>query len=247
VECWEASPERRDERLTTYTREGRIVRIAFLLVLFAGTLSAADSPTDDEKKTIEALVKLGGKATIDANLPSNGRIVVTFTEITDTTLTTLKKHTQVGAITVLDAKKCTEKGYANLKELPHLRRLVLAASVQTPKTVPLLAECAELRQLALAAAGLSDAEVVPLKKLKNLEMLDLSDNATITDKAMTTVKELERLEVLYFSNTQVGDRGLYELKPLDGLRTIYATNTKVTAEAAMKFADEMPNLRQVRR
>ena len=223
------------------------MRIAFLLLAMAGTLQAADAPTDDEKKSIDALAKLGGKASIDTGLHADARIAVTFTEITDTTLAAIKKHTHVGALTALDAKKCSEKGYAGLKELPQLRRLVLSSSVQTPKTMAQLAECAELRSLALPAGGVSDGELTAVKKLKHLEMLDVSDNAAITDKAMATVKELERLEILYFSNTLVSDRGLFELKALDGLRTVYATNTKVTADGAMKFADEMPNLRQVRR
>ena len=223
------------------------MRIAFLLLAMAGTLRAADAPTDDEKKSIDALVKLGGKASLDTGLHADARIAVTFTEVTDATLAAIKKHPHVGALTALDAKKCSEKGYAGLKELPHLRRLVLSSSVQTTKTVALLAECAELRSLAVPAGGLTDAELVAVKTLKHLEMLDVSDNAAVTDKAMATVKELERLEILYVSNTAVSDRGLFELKPLDGLRTVYATNTKVTADGARTFADEMPNLRQVRR
>ena len=223
------------------------MRTAFLVLAMVGTLRAADAPTDDERKTIEALVKLGGKPSVDVNLPAAARVAVTFNEVTDATLAAIKKHARVGSLAALDAKKCTEKGYAGLKDLPHLRRLVLSSSVQTAKTVALLAECAELRQLALPAGGVSDDELVAVKKLKHLEMLDVSENAAITDKAMATVKELERLEILYVSNTAVSDRGLFELKPLDGLRTVYAANTKVTADGAAKFADEMPNLRQVRR
>jgi hypothetical protein len=222
------------------------VRIALFLCAMVGTVQTTESPTADEKKTIDALVKLGGKASIDPSLSPDARVVVTFTEISDTTVAAVKKHTQVGALTALDAKKCTEKSYTALKDLPHLRRLVLSSSVQSAKTVALLAECPELRHLALPAGGLTDAELAPVKKLKHLELLDLSDNA-VTDKAVATVKELERLEIFYFSNTQITDRGLFELKGLDGLRAVYAANTKVTAEGAAKFADMMPNLRQVRR
>jgi hypothetical protein len=64
---------------------------------------------------------------------------------------------------------------------------------------------------------------------------------------MQTVKGFERLQVLYLANTSIGDAGLAELKVLDGLRTLNVGNTKVTAEAADKFADDMPNLRTVRR
>jgi hypothetical protein len=64
---------------------------------------------------------------------------------------------------------------------------------------------------------------------------------------MATVKTLERLQALYLGKTSITDKGLMELKTLDGLRVLSVVSTKVTGEAAEKFADEMPNLRQVRR
>ena len=113
--------------------------------------------------------------------------------------------------------------------------------------VSAIGQCKELRYLALTGCGVTDAELVPLKKLTLLEHLTLSDNPKITDKGMSSVKPLDRLQVLYLSNTAITDKGLAELKVLDGLRTLNVTNTKVTADAAEKFTEDMPNLRVVRR
>ena len=64
---------------------------------------------------------------------------------------------------------------------------------------------------------------------------------------MQTVKRFERLQALYLANTSLTDKGLRELKGLDGLRTLNVANSKITADAAEKFVDEMPNLRGIRR
>jgi hypothetical protein len=64
---------------------------------------------------------------------------------------------------------------------------------------------------------------------------------------MATVKTLERLQALYLGKTGITDKSLPELKGLDGLKQLNVVGTKVTGDAAEKFADEMPNLRGVRR
>src|SRR5262249_42586881 len=157
-------------------------------------------------------------------------------------LANLKKASQIGSLDVFDATRCTDKGYATLKELPHLRRLLLGKSEMTPASAKAVAQCKELRRLYLAGSGLTDAELASLKPLTSLVWLDISDNPQITDKGMTTLKSLERLQALYLGKTGITDKGLMELKSLDGLRSLNVVSTKVTGEAAEKFADEMPNL-----
>src|SRR5262249_56423131 len=105
----------------------------------------------------------------------------------------------------------------------------------------------ELRELVIPASGVTDAGLASLAKLPRLEALDVSENPRITDKGMAQIAMLERLEHLYLGKTSITDKGLFELKPLEGLRTLHVAGTKVSANAAEKFADEMPNLRVVRR
>jgi len=225
----------------------RFALTAVFGLVLAVRVAADDKPSADEQKTIDVVEKAGGKATIDTNLAAEARVAAKFDAITDATLLALKKLPQVGAIEAFDASRCTIKGFAGLMDLPHLHTLVLGKSALTPAAANAIGQCKELRHLGLVEAGLNDAGLASLKNLSLLHYLSLSGNPKITDKGMQTVKGFERLQVLYLSNTSIGDMGLAELKVLDGLRTLNVGNTKVTAEAADKFADDMPNLRTVRR
>jgi Leucine-rich repeat (LRR) protein len=220
--------------------------LASALIASARAQPADATPTADEKKAIALVAKAGGKAEIDPKLPEAARVSAKFESASDAALVSLKKAPQLGALDVYDATRCTEKGFAALKELPNLRKLSLGKSAMTLPRAKAIGQCKELRRLYLAGCGLTDAQLAALKPLTLLEWLDVSDNP-ITDKGMATVKALERLQQLYLDKTGITDRGLMELKGLDGLRRLSVGDTKVTADAAEKFADEMPNLRGVRR
>lgn len=220
---------------------------ALVVAMVAGAQPADKTPTPDEKKTIDAVIKLGGKAEIDPKLPPAARVSAKFEAATDATLAGVKKASQIGALDVFDATRCTAAGFEHLKQLPHLRKLTLGKSAMTEASTAAIAQCQELRVLYVAGSGLSDTELAAFKTLTFLEALDISDNPQITDAGMATVKTLERLQSLYLAKTGLTDRGLMVLKPLDGLRSLNVVGTKVTGGAAEKFADEMPNLRQVRR
>jgi Leucine-rich repeat (LRR) protein len=222
--------------------------VIFALGLTAGALSqpASTAPTADEKKAIDLVAMAGGQAEIDPKLPPAARVSAKFESATDGALAGLKKAAQIGAIDVFDATRCTEKGFAALKDLPNLRKLTLGKSDMNTARIATIAQLKELRVLYLAGSGLTDAQLATLKKLTLLEVLDVSDNP-ITDKGMAHVKALDRIQVLYLAKTGLTDKGLMELKVLDGLHSLSVVGTQVTADAAEKFADEMPNLRVVRR
>jgi len=224
------------------------MRIALLLIFFSTmAVFAADTPTSEEKAAMDYVAKLGGKATLDPHFSADARVSAKFEAVSDAVLTGLKKYPRIGGVDALDAPRCTPKGFAALKELPNLHKLVLGKSYLTPDGATAIGQCTELRHLGLVNSLVTDAELESLKKLTMLEHLALSGNSKITDKGMQTVKGFERLQVLYLGNTSITDEGLIELKGLDGLRTLGVGGTKVTQEAAEKFADQMPNLRAVRR
>lgn len=228
------------------------MRFAFTAI-FALTLTAAalgqpkaPAPTNDEKKAIELVAKLGGKAEIDPRLPAAARVSAKFDAATDAMLAALKKAPQVGSLDIYDATRCTDRGLVALKDLPQLRKLILGRSEMSLPRASAIAQCKQLRTLYLAGSGLTDADLAGLRKLVLLESLDVSDNP-ITDKGMVHLKVLERLQALYLAKTGITDKALVELKPLEGLRSLSVGATKVTGDAADAFADEMPNLRSVRR
>jgi hypothetical protein len=229
------------------------MRLAATLFLAAGLVPLAraqppgTTPTPAEQKAIDLVAKAGGKAEIDPKLPAAARVSAKFESATDAALLKLKAAPQVGALDVFDATRCTEKGFAALKELPNLRALTVGKSEMTLGRARAVGQCKELRRLHLASCGLTDGQLALLKPLTMLEWLDISDNPQVTDRGMATVKTLERLQALYLGKTGITDKSLPELKGLDGLKQLNVVGTKVTGDAAEKFADEMPNLRGVRR
>jgi Leucine-rich repeat (LRR) protein len=225
--------------------------LAAILTLGLTALALAQptkiTPTEDEKKAMALVVQSGGKAELDPRLAPEARVSAKFESATDGVLAALKKAPQIGALDAFDATRCTDKGFAVLKDLPNLRKLTLGKSEMSTGRVAAIAQCKELRVLYLAGSGLTDVELVTLKKLTRLESLDISDNPYVTDKGMASIAALDRLQMLYLGKTGLTDKGLQELKVLDGLRSLNVVGTKVTGEAAEAFADEMPNLRAVRR
>jgi hypothetical protein len=221
--------------------------VLFIALACALPVRADDTPTMEEKAAIDAINRLGGTGSIDSKLPADARVVAKFEAATDVMLASLKKYPHIGGIDVFDATHFGEKGLTALKDLPGLRKLVLGKAALTPNGLAAIGQYKELRHLGLVNCGVTDASLAGLKKLTRLDHLSISDNPKITDKGMLTVKEFSRLQVLYLGNTSVGDKGLMELKGLDGLRTLSVVGTKITPDAAEKFADDMPNLRTVRR
>jgi hypothetical protein len=224
------------------------MRFALMLALAGAMAAVADEkPTAEEQAAINSLSKSGGKGSLDPRLPAEARVLAKFDAVSDAVLKGLKKYPQIGGVDTFDASTCTDKGFSALKELPHLHKLVLGKAKLTPAGVAAIGQCKELRYLALVNSGLTDNGLTSLNKLTMLEHLTLSENPKITDQGMITVKGFDRLQVLYLSKTSITDGGLMHLKVLDGLRTLSVGETKVTAEAAEKFAEDMPNLRSVRR
>jgi hypothetical protein len=218
-----------------------------LLLSFALAVTASDAgqPTADERDAIAGVRALGGRAETDPRLAAEARVYAKFENATDATLIGLKKLPLVGAVEVFDASKCTDKGFAALKSLPHLHKLIVEKADLTPRTLAAIGACKDLRHLGLVNCGVSDTELAGLKSLARLEHLALSDNPKITDRGMAVVKGFDRLQVLYLSKTSITNKGLAELKALDGLRKLSVSGSKVTLDAAEKFPDDMPNLRKV--
>jgi Leucine-rich repeat (LRR) protein len=225
----------------------------FLLPPVAAALAAAalaaqqDQPTPQEATALATAKAHKGLGGIDPALAPAARVWVKFPAAADATLVALAKHPQVGAIQVTDGTACTTRGFAALKGLPHLRKLVLNKSGVSDQELAEVVKCGQLRVLVIPEASVTDAGLAGLAGLPRLESLDLSDNPRLTDKAAAHIKGLPRLENLFLNKTGLTDKGLAELRPLEALRDLTVAGTKVTAKAAEAFAEDMPNLRAVRR
>lgn len=226
------------------------VPLALCLGLFVAARGDDGAVTADEQKTVAALAKLKVRATVEADLPKDARVMVTLDPASDAGLAAVRKHPNVGGLKLGDTSRLSDAALGGLKDLPHLHKLVAAAG-GSDRVLSAASNCPSLRYLALVntgGPGVTDAGLANyLKKLPRLETLDLSQNRAVTDRGMVAVAALERLEVLYLPGTSVTDKGLFELRPLEGLRTLNVVNSKVTGNGADRFVDEMPNLRAVRR
>jgi hypothetical protein len=135
-------------------RNALVLPQAFLLMSLA-LAAGGDSPSAAEERAIDAIAKAGGKAAIDPKLAATARVEAEFDSATNATLINLAKQPQLGALEILDATKCTAKGFAALKALPHLRRVVLAKSNPKAAGARAIGQCKELRHLGLVDAILA--------------------------------------------------------------------------------------------
>jgi internalin A len=76
-------------------------------------------------------------------------------------------------------------------------------------------------------AAITDAELKELKKLRNLQSLNLS-GTRVTDAGLKTLKDLASLQSLDLVGTRVTDAGLKDLKDLKSLRVLLLDRTRVS-------------------
>jgi len=72
-----------------------------------------------------------------------------------------------------------------------------------------------------------DEDFIPLSQLTEVKYISCS-GSKITDKALSHIAGLKKLEVLYIGDTQVADRGLINLEELSELRELWLRGTRVT-------------------
>ncbi len=83
-----------------------------------------------------------------------------------------------------------------------------------------------LKSLFLDVPNLTDADLVNLKGLHELELLSLNDK--VSDAGMKHLKGLSGLGKLYLGRTRISDAGLAELEPLGSLGKLSLAETDVS-------------------
>ena len=95
--------------------------------------------------------------------------------------------------------------------------------------------------LKLGDTEISDAALVQIAKLKNLQKLHL-EQTNVTDAGLKNLKGLANLEYLNLYGTAITDAGLIELTGLKSLKTVYLWQTKVTEAGLVNLKKAMPTL-----
>jgi hypothetical protein len=100
--------------------------------------------------------------------------------------------------------------------------------------------CASIRFANLANTQITDAGLVHLQGLSQLQGLDLS-GTKVTDAGLAHLQGLRKLEVLLLINTQVTDAGLMHLQGLSRLQEVDLRHTQVTDRGVKSLQEALPN------
>jgi hypothetical protein len=127
---------------------------------------------------------------------------------------------------------CQGTGYGDedardLKELTHLKGLVLANTQITDDGLCYLKDLTELERLELGNTQITDKGLAQLEGMTKLETLAL-DWTQITDNGLTHLTGMNRLEVLDLTSTQITDNGLANLSSLTELKSLSLMDTPIT-------------------
>ena len=98
----------------------------------------------------------------------------------------------------------------------------------------------EVVEVSLAGTKITDAELVHLKGLANLQSLTLT-RTEITDSGLVHFKGLPNLQTLYLSGTKVTDTGLVHLKGMTNLEKLILYDAKVTDAGVADLQKALPN------
>lgn len=99
----------------------------------------------------------------------------------------------------------------------------------------------QLVWLKLGDTQVTDAALIQIAKLKNLQKLHL-EQTKVTDAGLKQLKGLTNLEYLNLYGTAVTDAGLADLAELKNLKTVYLWQTKVTEAGIANLKQAHPDL-----
>lgn len=99
----------------------------------------------------------------------------------------------------------------------------------TSRHFRMAAKIGKLEELRLSCTGFADADAPTLSAHSKLQMLTLSGNPGITDKALKSIAKIPSLTTLELGATGVTDEGLKDIARLPKLREFYLSSTPVTS------------------
>ncbi len=153
---------------------------------------------------------------------------------------TFVAHSKTSALS-LKGSQITNKGLAQLTELP-LKYLSLEDMQSIDdSSIPLIAKFTDLKQLILSGTKITDDGIAGLAGLKSLERLDVSA-LDITDSGMKLiVAQWPKIRDLDLSNTLLTDKGMIKLKDLRDLRSLTLSNAEY-GDAVMETITGHPTI-----
>ena len=202
-------------------------------------LAAIEPPTyldfEDWGITDAGLVHLKGLTNLES-------LYLTGTQITDAGLVHLKRLTNLESLD-LGGTKITDAGLVLLRGM-NLNSLSMPKEAKTDLGLKhYLAAIEPPTYLNFEDWGITDAGLVHLKRLTNLQSLDLG-GTKITDAGLVDLKGITNLLQLDLDETQITDAGLVHLKRLTNLESLYLGGTKIT-DAGLVYLKGLTNLERL--
>lgn len=181
-------------------------------------------------------------------IPCLDRVNLSSTAISDAGMEHLVKIKQL-KIAFLEHVAITDRGCRELAKMRGLEELSLVGTLITDKGMREIAKLSQLKTLRLPE-GLSDRSGRDLQFLPNLVNLDMSRTTMgdvslevvkeaknlqslqvgleTTDKGLSLINSMKRLESLGLANSQISDEGLRYLVNIPNLKHVNLANTRIT-------------------
>lgn len=209
------------------------------IVIVLGNLPVHADEAEDQ--AIAAAEKAGGSAQVDKKLEEGARVAVALEQATDAKLLSLAKQPAIGSLSIEDASRCTPVGYAALRELPNLQKLILGKSAASDKSVAAIGTIKPIQILYLGESKVTDAGLAGLKAMKFLRVLDLYDTK-VSDKGLAALAALPAIEEINLAGTAISDKGILVFKDTKTLKLLKTNRTGVSAAGARELETQKPGL-----
>ena len=166
-------------------------------------------------------------------------------QVTDAGLRHLTKLTSLEEL-YLRGEHMGDAGLAYLRDLPRLEYLALYGSHFTDDGCAHLKDIASLRILSFYEdrCRITDAGLVHISNLANLENLSLSVTGPVTDEGIAHLVKMRSLRKLDIGSSQVTDRGLAHLKQIKTLERLdLPQRDQRITDIGLAHLAELPNLK----
>ena len=198
--------------------------------------------TDVSNESIELITKLSSLQSLDLEVCEN---------ISDVALPKIVTMTELRCLilkkTAFEKLKITDKGVANLSQLPKLEVLSLYGNRVTDVGMQSISQLSALRVLDLSLVGIKDKGVATLAPLEQLEELYLLHNTgfagpILTDQAVQTIKGFTNLRQLSLVGAKVSNESVESLSGLKKLERLQLQYSRIDAEGIRVIQEALPDL-----
>jgi serine/threonine protein kinase len=153
----------------------------------------------------------------------------------------VSKNPNTKSVTLDRAERITDEGIQILENLPLVEELTLRRVKISDKGLKVVSSLPKLRKLCLTSlSGITDTGLAYLRPLTQLEGLDLSLNADISDKGLSNLPK--SLEILSLKGDPISTVGCTKIGELTQLTTLDLSNTMVD-DTDLKHLEKLPKLK----